>query len=150
MEGESFTALSVPTIALDDYFDVSDKVTLLKIDVEGAEFGVFKGAERILRSFSSAKTGISRLAMCRTYFPILRASAMKEASFAAIRFCRSPGSMPPFISARTENGSGRARTTATISSFAKRAGRVILHIEWKCVVIGDFRVWHEPDHLRFP
>ena len=41
--------ISVPTIALDDYFDVSDKVTLLKIDVEGAEFGVFKGAERTLR-----------------------------------------------------------------------------------------------------
>jgi FkbM family methyltransferase len=49
MEGGSFTTLSVPTIGLDDYFDVSDKVTLLKIDVEGAEFGVFKGAERTLR-----------------------------------------------------------------------------------------------------
>jgi FkbM family methyltransferase len=49
MEGESFTTLSVPTIGLDDYFDVSDKVTLLKIDVEGAEFGVFKGAEWTLR-----------------------------------------------------------------------------------------------------
>ena len=48
-EGESFTTLSVPTIALDDYFDASDKITLLKIDVEGAELGVFKGAERILR-----------------------------------------------------------------------------------------------------
>jgi len=49
VERESVTTLSVPTVALDDYFDVSDKVTLLKIDVEGAEFGVFKGAERILR-----------------------------------------------------------------------------------------------------
>ncbi|MCU1340370.1 MAG: FkbM family methyltransferase, partial [Bryobacterales bacterium] len=49
MEGGSFTTLSVPTIGLDDYFDVSDKVTLLKIDVEGAEFGVFKGAARTLR-----------------------------------------------------------------------------------------------------
>jgi FkbM family methyltransferase len=49
MEGGSFTILSVPTIGLDDYFDVGDKVTLLKIDVEGAEFGVFKGAERTLR-----------------------------------------------------------------------------------------------------
>lgn len=49
IQGESFTTLSVPTIALDDYFDVNDKITLLKVDVEGAEFEVFKGAERILR-----------------------------------------------------------------------------------------------------
>jgi FkbM family methyltransferase len=49
MERECVTTLSVPTVALDDYFDASDKVTLLKIDVEGAEFEVFKGAERILR-----------------------------------------------------------------------------------------------------
>jgi FkbM family methyltransferase len=49
LEGESFTILSVPVVALDDYFSESDKVTLLKIDVEGAEFGVLKGAERILR-----------------------------------------------------------------------------------------------------
>ena len=49
VEAESFTTLSVPVVALDDYFDESDKVALLKIDVEGAELGVFKGAERILR-----------------------------------------------------------------------------------------------------
>jgi FkbM family methyltransferase len=49
VEAESFTILSVPVVALDDYFDASDKVALLKIDVEGAELGVLKGAERILR-----------------------------------------------------------------------------------------------------
>jgi FkbM family methyltransferase len=49
MEGEGFTTLPVPVVALDDYFSASDKVTLLKIDVEGAELGVFRGAERILR-----------------------------------------------------------------------------------------------------
>ena len=48
-EATSFTTLSVPVIALDDYFDANDKVTLLKIDVEGAELGLLKGAERILR-----------------------------------------------------------------------------------------------------
>jgi FkbM family methyltransferase len=48
-EATSFTTLSVPVVALDDYFDENDKVALLKIDVEGAELGVFKGAERILR-----------------------------------------------------------------------------------------------------
>jgi FkbM family methyltransferase len=49
VEGERFTTLSVPTVALDDYFAESDRVALLKIDVEGAELEVFKGAERILR-----------------------------------------------------------------------------------------------------
>ena len=49
VEGDRFTKLSVPTVALDDYFAANDRVTLLKIDVEGAELEVFKGAERILR-----------------------------------------------------------------------------------------------------
>jgi FkbM family methyltransferase len=40
LQGESVTTLSVPVVALDDYFSESDKVTLLKIDVEGAEFAV--------------------------------------------------------------------------------------------------------------
>jgi FkbM family methyltransferase len=48
-EAESFTTLSVPVVALDDYFDASERIALLKIDVEGAELGVLKGAERILR-----------------------------------------------------------------------------------------------------
>jgi FkbM family methyltransferase len=49
LDAKSFTTLSVPVVALDDYFDENDKVTLLKIDVEGAELDVLKGAERILR-----------------------------------------------------------------------------------------------------
>jgi FkbM family methyltransferase len=49
LEAESFTTLSVPLVSLDDYFGANDKVALLKIDVEGAELGVFRGAERILR-----------------------------------------------------------------------------------------------------
>lgn len=48
-EAESFTTLNVPVARLDEYFDPSDRIALLKIDVEGAEFGVLKGAERILR-----------------------------------------------------------------------------------------------------
>jgi FkbM family methyltransferase len=51
-EGESFTTISVPVIALDDYFGEDDRVTLLKVDVEGGEFGVLKGAERILRRWA--------------------------------------------------------------------------------------------------
>lgn len=41
--------IPVRVVKLDDYFAPSDEVSLLKIDVEGAEFDVFKGAERILR-----------------------------------------------------------------------------------------------------
>ena len=48
-EARSFTTLSVPVVALDDYFAAGERIALLKIDVEGAELGVFKGAERILR-----------------------------------------------------------------------------------------------------
>jgi FkbM family methyltransferase len=49
MEGESFATLPVPLVSLDDYFAETEKITLLKIDVEGAESGVLRGAERILR-----------------------------------------------------------------------------------------------------
>jgi FkbM family methyltransferase len=49
LEGESFTVLSVPMVSLDDYFGDNDEIGLLKIDAEGAEFDILKGAERILR-----------------------------------------------------------------------------------------------------
>ena len=49
VEAESFTTLSVPLVSLDDYFDAHGGIALLKIDVEGAELAVFRGAERILR-----------------------------------------------------------------------------------------------------
>jgi FkbM family methyltransferase len=49
VEAGNFTTLSVPLVSLDDYFDPDDPIALLKVDVEGAELGVFQGAERILR-----------------------------------------------------------------------------------------------------
>jgi len=44
-------AQSVPVsvVTLDEYFTASNRLSLLKIDVEGAEMDVMKGAERILR-----------------------------------------------------------------------------------------------------
>jgi len=42
-------AISVPVVALDDYFDAAQRIAAFKIDVEGAEMGVFEGAQRILR-----------------------------------------------------------------------------------------------------
>lgn len=44
-----FTTVKVPTITLDSYFGETPRVAALKIDVEGAEFHVLKGAEGILR-----------------------------------------------------------------------------------------------------
>jgi FkbM family methyltransferase len=44
-----FTAVRVPTVSLDSYFDEQTRISAIKIDVEGAEFDVLKGAERILR-----------------------------------------------------------------------------------------------------
>lgn len=40
--------IQVPVVSLDAYFQPSQRVALLKVDVEGAELGVFRGAERIL------------------------------------------------------------------------------------------------------
>lgn len=42
-------SVPVSVVTLDDYFSASPRVSLLKIDVEGAELDVLRGAERILR-----------------------------------------------------------------------------------------------------
>lgn len=42
-------AIPVSVVTLDDYFGPEERVALLKIDVEGGELDVLKGAERILR-----------------------------------------------------------------------------------------------------
>lgn len=47
-ETGNIETISVPTIRLDDYFRDGQRISLLKVDVEGAELEVFKGAERIL------------------------------------------------------------------------------------------------------
>jgi FkbM family methyltransferase len=41
-------SVTVPVVALDDYFGAGRPPDILKIDVEGAELEVFRGAERIL------------------------------------------------------------------------------------------------------
>jgi FkbM family methyltransferase len=46
------TAVRVPVTTLSDYFGEENRVAMIKIDVEGAELNVLKGAERILRQFS--------------------------------------------------------------------------------------------------
>ena len=45
-------SVSVPVVALDDYFERDVRISILKIDVEGAERAVFEGATRILTSQS--------------------------------------------------------------------------------------------------
>jgi FkbM family methyltransferase len=44
-----FETIPVPMVRLDDYFDHAERISFMKVDVEGAELEVFKGAERILR-----------------------------------------------------------------------------------------------------
>ncbi len=46
---EECRGVEVPVVALDDYLDRGYRVRVLKVDVEGAERGVFEGATRILR-----------------------------------------------------------------------------------------------------
>jgi FkbM family methyltransferase len=46
--------VTVPVISLDDYFGEDERVSLLKVDVEGAELEVFLGARRILERHSPA------------------------------------------------------------------------------------------------
>lgn len=43
--------LSVPVVALDDYFPAEQRIALLKIDAEGGETAIFQGARRILRQW---------------------------------------------------------------------------------------------------
>ncbi|WP_036047335.1 FkbM family methyltransferase [Bradyrhizobium sp. Tv2a-2] len=47
-----FETISVPMVRLDDYFAQHEQISFMKVDVEGAELDVFKGAERILREQS--------------------------------------------------------------------------------------------------
>jgi len=47
-----FDTISVPMVRLDDYFAQGERIAFIKVDVEGAELEVFKGAERILREQS--------------------------------------------------------------------------------------------------
>jgi len=139
LEAGSFTTLSVPLISLDEYFKETDRVALLKIDVEGAELEVLKGAERILRQHAPLlvfECENRHLAPSNVgdVFPTLRPSAIREALSVAIGCCRSPGSMPRSISASTANGSGRAGTIATISSSPKTGRGETWHpAQWPAV-----------------
>jgi FkbM family methyltransferase len=49
---DGFDRVTVPVISLDDYFNKDERISLLKVDVEGAELGVFLGARRILEMYS--------------------------------------------------------------------------------------------------
>jgi FkbM family methyltransferase len=50
LPSEEIMTTSVATVALDDYFSDGERISVLKVDVEGAEQGVFAGARRILAS----------------------------------------------------------------------------------------------------
>jgi len=44
-------SIEVPVVSLDEYFPADVPISVLKVDVEGAERGVFEGAQRILRQY---------------------------------------------------------------------------------------------------
>ena len=46
--GEGRDKIYVPLVSLDDYFSASQRIDLIKIDVQGYELGVLKGAIRLL------------------------------------------------------------------------------------------------------
>jgi FkbM family methyltransferase len=52
LESDNCKTVSVELVSLDDYFGKNERISLLKIDVEGAELEVLKGAERIIREKS--------------------------------------------------------------------------------------------------
>jgi FkbM family methyltransferase len=47
----TFKAIEVPTVSLDDYLSANERVSAIKIDVEGAELDVLLGAERTLSRY---------------------------------------------------------------------------------------------------
>jgi FkbM family methyltransferase len=49
LETTDIETLSVPVVSLDEYFDERVKIDFIKIDAEGAELEILKGAEQILR-----------------------------------------------------------------------------------------------------
>jgi FkbM family methyltransferase len=46
---ETGQKLTIDVVALDDYFVAGEKISLIKIDAEGAELAIFQGAARILK-----------------------------------------------------------------------------------------------------
>jgi len=48
-ERETGRSVAVAVVALDDYFPVEERIRVMKVDVEGHELEVFRGADRILR-----------------------------------------------------------------------------------------------------
>jgi hypothetical protein len=99
----------------------TDSFSLLKIDVEGAELGVFKGAERILRQhrpllvFESENRQLAP-GKVQDVFSFLEGLGYAGSFVCRDQLLRSRNSTRPSTSARTANGSGRAETIATILS----------------------------------
>lgn len=52
---DSFTKIKVPAISLDDYFPEGTKVDFIKVDAEGAEPDIIKGASRLLNENKDIK-----------------------------------------------------------------------------------------------
>ena len=42
----------VDMVSIDDYIDENEKITIIKMDIEGAEYAALKGAERTIKKYS--------------------------------------------------------------------------------------------------
>ena len=85
MPTERIDTVSVPMVSLDDYFGPQQRISVIKIDVEGAEVAVFKGAERILRHSRpllvfECEAETFKDARCRMCSPTWLPSDMREVS----------------------------------------------------------------------
>ena len=53
--GDGRQSIDVPVVTLDDYFQPGQKVDFIKIDVQGYEWSVLQGAQRVLRENADVK-----------------------------------------------------------------------------------------------
>jgi FkbM family methyltransferase len=137
-EGRNFTTLSVPVVALDDYFKESDRITLLKIDVEGAELARAVADFRVRKPASGAGQCPGRVFLSGGIW--LRGHLyLLQSGFAdlAIRCRRS--SAPGRRVVLEEQG--------LLQQFHLSQAARDERIE---VVTADFRCWHFSDLARCP
>jgi FkbM family methyltransferase len=115
--------LTIDVVALDDYFAANEKISLIKIDAEGAELAIFEGATRLLKEqrpvlVLNAKIVISKQVRCLTCSLIWRASAI-AGSLTREHYDRLQTSIRRSTRSNPGRDSGTLPVTAIISSLSQ-------------------------------